>query len=134
MATRWLAQWPLGKAVRVLSKAWGIKLLPDRVAGDRHAARRVMLPSEAGGGQPLDYVAWLNLRDGDLNRDDVITANLRQITMASAGIIEPLAGASTKLEPLITTSPDAMKLPVKKTAGLPDGAGPLTRFKSDDTQ
>jgi len=118
----------------VLFKAWGLKLLPDTVAGDRRAARRVMVPSETGGGQPLDYVAWLNLRDGELNRDDVITANLRQITMASAGIIEPIAGASTKLEPLITTSPDAMKLPVAKVAGLPDVAGLLTRFKSDDTR
>ena len=54
--------------------------------------------------------------------------------MASAGIIEPIAGASTKLEPLITTSPDAMKLPVAKVAGLPDVAGLLTRFKSDDTR
>src|SRR6266851_2107125 len=118
----------------VLFKAWGLKLLPNTVAGDRRAARRVMVPSETGGGQPLDYVAWLNLRDGELNRDDVITATLRQITMASAGIIEPIAGASTKLEPLITTSPDAMKLPVAKVAGLPDVAGLLTRFKSDDTR
>src|SRR5260370_38144855 len=54
--------------------------------------------------------------------------------MAAAGIIEPIAGASTKLEPLITTSPDAMKLPVAKVAGLPDVAGLLTRFKSDDTR
>src|SRR5258708_36096633 len=63
-----------------------------------------------------------------------MSGNLRQITMASAGIIEPIAGASTKLEPLITTSPDAMKLPVAKVAGLPDVAGLLTRFKSDDTR
>ena len=119
-----------------LFKAWGLKLLPNTVAGDRRDARRVGVPSarRRGRREAMDYIAWLNLRGAELNHDDVITANLRQITMATAGIIEPLAGASTKLEPLITTSPDAMKLPVEKVAGLPDVAGLLTRFKSDNTR
>jgi ABC-type uncharacterized transport system involved in gliding motility auxiliary subunit len=69
-----------------------------------------------------------------LNRDDVITASLNQVTMASAGILEPLPGAATKLKPLITTSPASMKLPADKVAGLPDAAGLLTRFKPDDTR
>ena len=120
-----------------LFKAWGLKLLPNTVAGDRGAARRVVVPGGAGGnrgGQAMDYVAWLSLRDGELNHDDLITANLRQITMASSGILEPLPGASTKLDPLITTSRDAMKLPVEKVVGLPDVNGLLTHFKSDDTR
>jgi ABC-type uncharacterized transport system involved in gliding motility auxiliary subunit len=110
-----------------------MKLLPDTVAADRQAARRVAVPVAAGGTQTFDYVAWVNLRDGDLNHDDVITANLRQVTMATAGILEPLPGAATKLEPLITTSRDAMKLPVTKIVGLPDIVGLLTRFKPEDT-
>jgi ABC-type uncharacterized transport system involved in gliding motility auxiliary subunit len=119
----------------VLMRAWGLKLLPDAVAADRRDARRVGVPTKNGGEQAVDYVAWLDLRDGELNRDDVITAGLRQITMASAGILEPLAGATTKLEPLITTSPDAMKLPVAKVAApLPDVAGLLTQFKPDNTR
>ncbi len=122
-----------------LFKAWGLKLLPNTVAGDRRDARRVVVPSGAGGagaggGEAKDYIAWLNLRGAELNHDDVITANLRQITMATSGIIEPIAGASTKLEPLVTTSPDAMKLPAEKVAGLPDVAGLLTRFRSDNTR
>ena len=119
----------------LLFKAWGLKLLPDTVAADRQAARRVMVPDANGSsGQPMDYVAWLDLRAGELNRDDVITASLRQVTMASAGILEPVAGASTKLDPLITTSPDAMKLRVEQVAALPDVGGLLTHFKPDDTR
>jgi ABC-type uncharacterized transport system involved in gliding motility auxiliary subunit len=119
-----------------LFKAWGLKLLPNTVAGDRRNARRVVVPvpGGAGGGEPRDYIAYLNLRDTELNHDDVVTANLRQIAMASSGILEPVAGASTKLEPLITTSPDAMKLPVEQVTGLPDVAGLLTRFKSENTR
>ena len=39
----------------------------------------------------------------------MITADLSQLTMATAGIIEPLAGAKTTIEPLITTSADSTR-------------------------
>src|SRR5207253_1910359 len=66
--------------------------------------------------------------------EDVITADLKQLAMGSAGILEPLDGATTRLEPLVTTSPDSTKIPVDKVAPLPDVAGLLTGFKSDDTR
>jgi ABC-type uncharacterized transport system involved in gliding motility auxiliary subunit len=62
----------------------------------------------------------------------MITADLSHITMASAGIIEPIAGAKTTIEPLITTSPDSEKIPAEKLTGLPDVAGLLAGFKPDD--
>ncbi len=117
-----------------LLKAWGVRLVPGMVAADRRYAQRVMVPAGADGvAHALDYVGWLNLRGAALNRDDVITAALHQVTMASAGILEPLKGATTKFEKLITTSADSMKLPDAKVAGLPDVAGLLTHFKADDT-
>jgi ABC-type uncharacterized transport system involved in gliding motility auxiliary subunit len=125
-----------GSDLELLFKAWGVKLLPDTIAADRRAARRVMVPGRAGssGGEAMDYIVWLNLRGDELNRDDPITANLRQVTLASSGIVEKLAGASTSFEPLITTSPQSMKLPADKVSGLPDVAGLLARFKSDDAR
>ncbi|HEX3954510.1 MAG TPA: Gldg family protein [Stellaceae bacterium] len=117
-----------------LFKAWGVQLVPGAIAADRRNAQRVYVPNGSGGGAPMDYVAWLNLRGPALNHDDVITAGLRQINLASAGIIEPVAGAATKLEPLIQTSPDSMKLTAEQIAGMPDVAGLLTRFKPDGTR
>src|SRR5262249_26284361 len=81
--------------------------------------------------QPMDYVAWLNLRAPNLNRDDMITAELPQLTMATAGILEPVEGGTTKVDPLITTSVESEKIPVEKFAGLPDVAGLMRSFKSD---
>jgi ABC-type uncharacterized transport system involved in gliding motility auxiliary subunit len=52
--------------------------------------------------------------------------------MATPGIIEPIEGAKTTIEPLITTSPDSMKIPAEKLRGLPDVAGLLAEFKPDD--
>src|SRR6266542_1479023 len=125
---------PADSNLEPLFKAWGLQLLPNTVAGDRRAARRVAVQVTGRGQQAIDYVAWLNLRDGDINHDDVITAELRQLAMASAGILEPLEGATTKLEPLITTSPEAMKIPVDKVAPMPDVPALLIGFKSEDTR
>jgi ABC-type uncharacterized transport system involved in gliding motility auxiliary subunit len=80
----------------------------------------------------LDYIAWLNLKADNLNRNDMITADLSHINMASSGIIEPLEGAKTTIEPLITTSPDSTKIPAEKLTGMPDVAGLLAEFKPDN--
>jgi gliding motility-associatede transport system auxiliary component len=116
-----------------LFKAWGLRLVPNTVAADRRDARRVVVPPGAGGGE-LPYIGWINLHGAALNREDVITANLRQVNLASAGIIEPLPAASTKFEPLISTSRDSMQLPADKVAGLPDVVGLLLRFKPSHTR
>ncbi len=125
---------PADSNLEPLFKAWGLRLLPNIVAGDRREARRVAVQVTGRGPQAIDYVAWLNLRGTDINHDDVITAELRQLAMASAGILEPIGGATTKLEPLVTTSPEAMKIPVDKVAPLPDVSALLTGFKSEDTR
>jgi ABC-type uncharacterized transport system involved in gliding motility auxiliary subunit len=115
-----------------LFKAWGLQMLPNVVAGDRRDAEQVSVPVPGRGEEPLDYIAWLDLKAANLNRDDMITADLSHIAMATAGILEPLPGATTHFEPLITTSADSTKIPVAKIEGLPDVAGLLSDFKPDD--
>jgi ABC-type uncharacterized transport system involved in gliding motility auxiliary subunit len=122
---------PTSSNLERLFKSWGFEVPPQTVAGDRRDATRVGVPVGRGT-RPLDYIAWLNLRAANLNRDDMITADLSHITMASSGIIEPLDGAKTAIEPLITTSADSTKIPAEKLIGLPDVAGLLAQFKSDN--
>ena len=123
---------PSASNLEQLFKAWGFEVPANTVAGDRRDAQRVGVPGARGGTRPLDYVAWLNLKADNLNRSDMITADLSHINMASAGIIEPLADAKTKIEPLITTSPDSEKIPAEKLTGLPDVAGLLAEFKPEN--
>src|SRR5215831_17542732 len=115
-----------------LFKSWGFEVPADTVVGDRRAAQRVGVPVSGGGTRPLDYIAWLNLKTANLNRDDMITADLSHMIMASSGIIVPLEGAKTAIEPLITTSLDSEKIPAEKLTRLPDVAGLLAEFKSDN--
>jgi len=98
------------------------------VAGDRQAARKVNAGSSVSP-VPLDYVAWLRLKDDALNRDDLVTGDLDQINMASAGILKPTKDAKTTFVPLIQTSTDAEEIPVDKVEGMPDVAGLLEDFK-----
>ncbi|HEY2540148.1 MAG TPA: Gldg family protein, partial [Stellaceae bacterium] len=116
-----------------LFKAWGFEMLPGVVAGDRRDAQQVEAPMPGRGDEPLDYVAWLDLKADNLNRSDMVTADLSHITMASAGILQPLPKATTKFEPVIWTSRDSEKIPADKLNGpLPDVAGLLADFKADD--
>jgi len=114
-----------------LLKAWGVTMVPKMVAGDREAARRVNAGS-AYNQQTMEYVAWLALKDDALNHDDLITGDLDRINMATAGILEPVKDAKTKLVPLIQTSTDSEEIPVEKIEGMPDVQGLLDDFKPDD--
>lgn len=120
-----------GSDLERLFTAWGLKMLPDVVAGDRRRARRVGVPVQGRGSQAMDYVGWLNLQAEDLSRDDPITADLTQITMATAGILQPIEGAATAFVPLIQTSTDSEKIPVEKVKGLPDVGALLAGFKPE---
>ena len=123
---------PTSSNLERVFKSWGFEVPSKTVVGDRRDAQRVGVPGPRGGSRPLEYIAWLNLKTDNLNRDDMITADLSHITMASSGIIEPIDGAKTTIEPLITTSPDSTKIPAEKLMGLPDVAGLLAEFKPDN--
>jgi ABC-type uncharacterized transport system involved in gliding motility auxiliary subunit len=123
---------PSASNLQRLFKSWGFEVPDKTVAGDRRDAQRVGVPGSRGGTRPLDYIAWLNLKADNLNRNDMITADLSHINMASSGIIEPLEGAKTTIEPLITTSLDSTKIPAEKLTALPDVAGLLAEFKPDN--
>ena len=120
---------PAGSDLEPLFAAWGIRLVPRVVAGDRRDAERVNVPVPGRGEATLDYVAWLGLGADNLNRSDPITADLKHLTLASAGILEKWQDATTNVEPLVTTSPDSMQIPIAKVGGLPDVAGLLDGFK-----
>src|SRR5262249_23284239 len=95
---------PTDSNLQKLFAAWGFEMVPNTGGGARLAARKVNAGTSSRV-QAIDYVAWLNLRKANFNKDDFITANLNQVNMATSGILEPKEGAKTKFEPLITTSP-----------------------------
>ena len=112
-----------------LLKAWGVELVPGKVAGDRLAARRVSA-GDAQRVRAVDYLAWMTLRDTALAKSDVLLADAQAINMASAGILKPVSGSSVQLTPLIQTSPQSQEIDVEKVKMAPDPVALLAGFKA----
>jgi ABC-type uncharacterized transport system involved in gliding motility auxiliary subunit len=111
-----------------LLKAWGVELVPGKIVGDRLAARRV----NAGTGthvQAAEYLAWLNLKGDAINHDDPITGQLGQLNFATAGALQPVQGAKTKMEWLVRSSAQSELIDSARVQGLPDVMGLLQAFK-----
>lgn len=101
-----------------LFAAWGVKMLPGKVAGDLDAARRVS--TGARGTIVGDYVVWLGLGEGAFETNDPVFSNVERLNLASAGILEPVEGAKTTIEPLLQTGPRAMPIDIDRIRFMPD--------------
>jgi ABC-type uncharacterized transport system involved in gliding motility auxiliary subunit len=115
--------------LRRLFDAWGIVYNPKEVVGDLTGAWRVRA-NETDRVQAVDYVAWFNIRDG-ISHDDPATADLTQVTVASAGFLSKKDGAAIEFTPLLTSSRRSGVLPVEKVKGMPDPAKILADFKPE---
>lgn len=112
-----------------LFDAWGIAYDPTKPVGDITGAWRVR--GNAGDRvQAVDYVAWFNIRDG-INHEDPATADLTQVTVASAGSIAKKEGADIQFTPLLTASPKAGPLELDKIKSYPNPSQILGAFKSE---
>lgn len=123
---------PPSSTLDPLLGAWGVEFAKDQVIGDRRLARRVQLPSGGSRNQAADYIAWLAIPKDRLNAQSPVTGQLSSINVASAGMLGPVAGASTQVDPLISSSASSMKLPVDKVRGQPDVLKLLRDFQPDN--
>ncbi|WP_443192157.1 GldG family protein [Pseudomonas indica] len=98
-----------------LFKAWGLRLMPGKVLGDGSYAMAV---SMGQGQRPVRHAAWLSLPQKALDQNDVSTSGLETVTVATAGILEPVEGAQTHFTPLIQSSEYAMPFDVQRFAML----------------
>lgn len=94
----------IDSSLEPLFGAWGISFQADKVVADPEAAVRVNFNSEHGPNE-VQYLPWLMLHGERLNHADFITNHLQGVNVGSAGFLEAVKGATTKLTPLITTGP-----------------------------
>ena len=106
-----------GKAsdLEPLFKAWGLRMVPDKVLGDGSYALSV---SMGQGQRPARHAAWLALPKRAMNQDDVATSSLESLNIATAGILEPVEGAKTQFVPLLQSSEYAMPFDAARFAAL----------------
>ena len=113
-----------------LLNAWGLDTPTDKVVLDLRGAWRVRAnPTDRV--QAVDYLAWFNATEDSLSRSDVATADLQQVTFASAGEVRKREGAGIEFIPLITSSDRAMLVDAAKVRSNPNPSQVLAEFKPD---
>ena len=117
-------------AIADLLKAWGVEIKQKKIVGDWAAAQEV----NAGRGSQVEivrYLPWLKISGALANRDDVITATLGPVVVASAGAITRHVGATTTMVPLMISSEQSMLIDVEKVRYGPAPKELIENFKPD---
>jgi ABC-type uncharacterized transport system involved in gliding motility auxiliary subunit len=113
-----------------LLNAWGVEAPRERVVLDLRGAWRVRAaPGDRV--QAVDYIAWFNLQADSLNRAELATAPLDQVTVASAGALRMRPDAGIEFIPLLTSSRQSMLADAAEVRGQPQAARLLAAFRAD---
>ena len=109
-----------------LLTAWGVSFDPKQVVADRGHA---LIVSMHEGEPPQQHLGLLGLDQSSLNSNDVVTAGVSKVNVATAGFVSPLKGATTKFESILQSSDQAEPMPAERFAMLFDPSSLMDGFK-----
>jgi len=114
-----------------LLNAWGVDAPSEAVVLDLRGAWRVRAnPNDRV--QAVDYLAWFNMQGDSINDAEVATAQLNQVTVATAGYLRRRDGAAIEFTPLLQSSERSMLANVERVRDNPDPARILAEFRSEN--
>ena len=102
-----------------LFAAWGIEMDEGHFVADPGLAVQVA-SGEGARRRSVPYPAWLALGPENLNHEDVVTADLTSLMLASAGALSKREGAEIAFTPLLTSSRRGQRLELSLLEGEPD--------------
>lgn len=114
-----------------LLKAWGVEIPSGKFVGDLRLARQVNV-GIPGKLKAMRYLSWLALGPDDYNLDDVIMSDLGPLNLASAGAVVQTEGATTRFEPLATSSTESMLFEADLLRFGPNPENLLKNFEPDE--
>jgi len=114
-----------------LFEAWGLEMVKGKVLGDLPLAKKVQIQQQARM-QVVDYPVWVDFRQEHFSQDDIVTAQVPSITMASAGILQKKGDVGTELTPLIQSDEAAMKIDASLLSFMPDLGAILSSYKPEN--
>jgi len=113
-----------------LFEAWGLEMVKGKVLGDLPLAKKVQIQQQTRM-QVVDYPVWVDFRQEHFSQDDIVTAQVPAITMASAGILQKKGDVGTELTPLIQSDEAAMKIDASLLSFMPDLGSILSSYKPE---
>nr|VFK53004.1 MAG: ABC-type uncharacterized transport system involved in gliding motility, auxiliary component [Candidatus Kentron sp. TUN] len=108
-----------GSDLAPLFTTWGIKFSPAKVVGDRRLARRIRFQTDSRT-IIADYPIWIELSATEMDTNDIITAELDNILLASPGRLQSLDDKGTRLLPLLQTTTNATEFEAAHVKFLTD--------------
>lgn len=109
-----------------LLAAWGVDFDRGVAIGD---LERGLTVSMRQGEPPTRHIGILGLDASSMSSADVVTATLTSLNFASSGFVAQRKGATSKFEPLVSTSIEAAPLPAASFQMLMDPATLRDGFK-----
>jgi ABC-type uncharacterized transport system involved in gliding motility auxiliary subunit len=106
-----------GSDLPALFSAWGLEFSSSEVVADAQLALQI---SAGPSRRAMRHLGYLGVTTGQMNQDDVVTAQLSTINLATAGHISLADGSPATLEPLITSSTSASLIAASRFSFLPD--------------
>jgi ABC-type uncharacterized transport system involved in gliding motility auxiliary subunit len=102
-----------------LLESWGIEFDPARALGD--------LQFGIGTGQAR-HIGILSVPGAGMNQDDIVSADLEVVNFSSTGWLQAREGATTRFEPLISSSENAAAMDASRLRFLSNPADLTTGF------
>ena len=112
-----------------LLEAWGIEFSSDKVLTDNELALRV---SMGQGQRPIAHLGMLGVQRNFLTQNDIVTSRLENINLSSPGVISQAEASTTRFEPLMVSSSDAMLMDAGLLEDVTDPSVLFDEFVSED--
>ncbi len=111
-----------------LLAVWGVEIPERQLVGDRRGAVKVQV-DRGGRTTVTDYPVWFAAGPEGMAGGDPVTANLSLVHFRSSGHIIPLEGATTRIEPLVSSSADSQVIDLARIEYAPDPVEILATFE-----
>ena len=108
-----------GSSMPKLFKAWGIEMVPGKVATDVSLALQVVTEYQ-GRRVRAPFIAWMNLPRAQIDGKDPTTQNVRNLIIASPGILRKTVKGTSRVVPLVWTTEKSMAVDAQKLRLRPD--------------
>ena len=119
---------PTASDLGPIFKTWGLEYDKTKAVGDMLAAQKVNAGDQSRP-IPVDYPAWLRLNKSNMVGDDLVTTEIDNMMMASAGALGFKAGSGLKFTPVVSVSEQSMLLTAEDLKGRPDFMTIVKDFK-----
>lgn len=122
---------PRNSDLNRLFEKWGIEMTQGKVVGDMDLSQRVQI-RKGNRMAVINYPIYLDINDKKyMNQEDIVTANLGNITFASVGELKKRDGSDIAFEPLLQTSDKAMLIDTTRLGMFSDPEAMVRDFKPE---